>query len=778
MHFPDQSGNTFQEETLMSQTTTTVGNCQVSTETVFDFMALFKGRADAWGSVSGGSNHEPITTLHYKDHLSGKTSLGVYPLLDNGNCHFFAIDLDEKDYPKALAIRQEFYNHFLPVYCADSKGKGSHIYGFCDEPFAAKDIRRICHFILDKLGFSLEVFPKQDTLDSVIPLGNYINLPSFGATRRFYTRDLKQVPIEDVLKRIIRIKREDFDKLLRIIPPPKILTPKKAKGKKKQPPPCIEAIMKGVGAGARDVAGFVLARYFLRDGLTPEAVLELLTTWDTNNSPPLDDDNLLSTKVRSASKGYKFGCASILKEPLLLNFCVGKTKCEFLHGRYVEISDTGKPRLNLVNLVKDIMGDNLFLTLPDTRDILLFDNGFWAPVGRDFIEQDAQERCGITEVLTKMKLSEICGHVERSTFKSRDVLDTHPMILNLINGEFDIATGKLSTHNPENYSTVRLPLVFDPTATCPKIERFFSEVLAEQDIQVILELFGYSTIRDNRFQKAFLFTGDGSNGKSTLLNLLQAFVGSDNVSSVPWFSLEHDRFSKAALQGKLLNLFPDLPSQSLTLTGAFKMLVGGDVIGSERKFGSFFTFTNYARLIFSANKPPKISDDSYAFWRRWAMINFPNSFKGKQANKTLLASLTTQTELSGLLNLALTGLQRLLTNDDFSYKPTVDEVQETYLRAADPVYSFLKDCCVTSADDSTPKDELYDGFKTYCEKNGIPIIRPNSFARSLQNQVESKITSYRTLVDGRQVRVWLGVAFATFAGFATKNPIIRENENM
>src|SRR5208283_2759033 len=92
----------------------------------------------------------------------------------------------------------------------------------------------------------------------------------------------------------------------------------------------------------------------------------------------------------------------------------------------------------------------------------------------------------------------------------------------------------------------------------------------------------------------------------------------------------------------------------------FKMLTGGDSIGTEKKFKDEYSFVNYAKLIFSANKPPKVTDeDSYAFWRRWILIEFPNQFGDDKKDPEILNKLTAEAELSGLLNWALEGLARL-----------------------------------------------------------------------------------------------------------------------
>ncbi|GAI87007.1 unnamed protein product, partial [marine sediment metagenome] len=175
---------------------------EVNKELVEAFQTLFRGRTDVWGSVEGRCNKETVTLEHYARHLLGETSLGIYPLLNDGTCHFFAIDIDEKDFNKALAIRNELRDNSIPVYIAASKSKGFHIFCFALEKFNAKEIRLILRYTLNKLGIKAEMFPKQDEITKVTPFGNYINLPHFGYTRPFLSADLKEVPLEVVVKRI------------------------------------------------------------------------------------------------------------------------------------------------------------------------------------------------------------------------------------------------------------------------------------------------------------------------------------------------------------------------------------------------------------------------------------------------------------------------------------------------------------------------------------------------------------------------------------------------
>ncbi len=315
-------------------------------ETIKKFMELYRGRVDAWGTVDGACIKEPVTEENYRLHLEGKKSLGVYPLLDDGTINFFAIDLDEKDFRKAWAIHDRLGAMGLPVYVASSKSKGYHVYGFCQGALPAVDIRRLLSSVLNSLKIAAEIFPKQDTLNEMTPLGNYINIPGFGkSVRQFLNSSQKPVDIDIAVLLIKRIIKDDIDRALhtidvlegKIIPPIKatvIAASPKERGRSKKKtgkhPPCIDNIMRGVPEGERDVAAFALARHLLDQQYTIPEVVGLLISWDNANKPPLDDAKLLEQKAVSAAKGYAFGCASILQEPLLAQFCVGKDKCSWL----------------------------------------------------------------------------------------------------------------------------------------------------------------------------------------------------------------------------------------------------------------------------------------------------------------------------------------------------------------------------------------------------------------------------------------------------------------
>jgi putative DNA primase/helicase len=146
-----------------------------------------------------------------------------------------------------------------------------------------------------------------------------------------------------------------------------------------------------------------------------------------------------------------------------------------------------------------------------------------------------------------------------------------------------------------------------------------------------------------------------------------------------------------ALHGKLANTFADLKSDKLTTTGNFKMLVSGDFIRAQKKFCDPFEFQNYAKLFFSANEVPQSEDKTYAYFRRWIIFFFEKVFEGENNNNDihLIDKLTTWTELSGLLNLALIALRQLIKDNGFIHTDDIATIEREYNPNASTVQRLL-----------------------------------------------------------------------------------------
>jgi len=119
------------------------------------FAHLFAGRSDAWGAISGGCIKQAVTLDHYRRHIAGKVSLGIYPLRNDGCCRWFALDIDQDDVGKAIKIA-EVLNSMgfnLGVYVERSKSKGYHVWSLLSDWMSARDIRRIAKHVIQLAGF-------------------------------------------------------------------------------------------------------------------------------------------------------------------------------------------------------------------------------------------------------------------------------------------------------------------------------------------------------------------------------------------------------------------------------------------------------------------------------------------------------------------------------------------------------------------------------------------------------------------------------------------------
>lgn len=409
-------------------------------------------------------------------------------------------------------------------------------------------------------------------------------------------------------------------------------------------------------------------------------------------------------------------------------------------------------------LAEELMREYRFITLKDTDQIYVFNDGFYQPFGEIVIKAECRKRLG--KEYRKNRAAEVVDFIKASTYTSRR--EEPAYLVPLANGVLNLKTLELQPYNPDLMFFNKLPVKYDPSADCPHIKKFLREIVAtEEDVQILLEVIGFCLYREYFIAKALMLVGDGSNGKSTFLNLVKAFLGKENVSSRSLQELEENRFAKADLHHKLANIYADLPDKALFRTGTFKMLTGRDLITAERKFQHSFTFENYAKLLFSANKVPEAFDDSDAFFRRWLIVVFPNQFINDKADPNILQKLTTPEELSGLLNLVLPALKRLLEKGQFSLSKTTEEIREDYIRKSSPIAAFVKDCLELDSEAFIIKKDLYNGFAEYCRIRNLPVVTQDTFFKNLPKHVN--VSDYRPKLGSERPPALKGLRFSQSA---------------
>ncbi|WP_052476118.1 phage/plasmid primase, P4 family [Cohnella kolymensis] len=388
----------------------------------------------------------------------------------------------------------------------------------------------------------------------------------------------------------------------------------------------------------------------------------------------------------------------------------------------------------------------------DGNQLFNYQNGMYRANGEIAIRQYCQRMLGNEYRINRVK--EVAHYIETQTYVEPNEFNSDDGRISLLNGLFDLANRSLSPHIPERLSTIQLPVTYDQNAKCPQIETFLAEVLPADTIHTVLEFIGYCLIMNAKYEKALMLTGTGANGNSTFIKLISTFLGKCNTTSIPLQELADSRWKRADLQGTLLNSFADISSRSLETSSIFKAIVSGDEIDAERKGKDPFYFRPYAKMLFSANELPGSKDLSKAFMRRWSVVPFPNSFDyGKTADPDLIYKLTTPEELSGLLNLALDGLNRLQYNKEFTSSETTTAAIEIFLKEVDSVAAFVDDCCELEEKAECRTTVLYSRYRHWCEESGVHPLGRTHFNKRLSEQYPKLIKARRY----KQPEHWEGI---------------------
>jgi len=401
-----------------------------------------------------------------------------------------------------------------------------------------------------------------------------------------------------------------------------------------------------------------------------------------------------------------------------------------------------------------------FVATSEKSDIWIYkeDKGIWESNGIEFIQYITTN--WLKKFFKPQYTNDVETYIRNINYKDISIFEKNPEKIVVSNGVLNIKTKELEPFDPELYALARIPVNFDPGADCPEIKKFLEEILEPSDIEKMIELIGYCLYRRYKIAVFTIFLGTGRNGKSTLLNLINTFLGRENVSHVTLQQLDQDRFAASELYGKLANTAGDIPDRPIKYTGWIKQLTGDDIITAQKKHRDHFSFRNYAKLIFSANKLPATYDDTTAFFRRALVINFPNEFpegaEGTDIN--ILDKITTDKELSGLLNEAVEGLTRLLEQGSYSDEITVEEKRERYVYESNPIQYFCENYVEVSDnhEDFILKSELYTAYRKLCFNLGQRPTANAVFSREAKRYLPH-IDEGKKRISGDEERVWYGI---------------------
>ncbi len=343
-----------------------------------------------------------------------------------------------------------------------------------------------------------------------------------------------------------------------------------------------------------------------------------------------------------------------------------------------------------------------------------------------------------TEVLKYLEIS-----IPENTFQMNDNL------IAFNNGIYDLSTGSLLPFNPEYIITNKIPWNYVPDAYYELTDITLNKIACgNQEIRKLLEeCIGYTFFRSNKYQKAFLLTGDGSNGKSTYLEAIENVLGRQNYVSLDIDELS-EKFSTSSLFGKLANIGDDITDEFLQgkAVAQFKKIVSGNDIKAENKGQDVFFFKPSIKLLFSANEIPRFRNKGfYAIERRMVIIPFEARFsdKDKDYNPNITWELQTQESAEYLIKIGIDGLKRIIDHG-FTVCSKVTEQIKQFKLDNNPLLLFLEELDADVDILHKPTREVFARYDTYCSESGYQRMTQANFTKEIAKQYGFKAIQKRT----------------------------------
>ncbi len=305
--------------------------------------------------------------------------------------------------------------------------------------------------------------------------------------------------------------------------------------------------------------------------------------------------------------------------------------------------------------------------------------------------------------------------------------------LTLQNGLYKIDEIILIPHTPDIFTTNILPYDYDSSASCSRFLQFLDEIfLGDQGkITFIQEAVGYIFHKSLPTPSMFLLVGDGSNGKSVLINTIVNLVGENNTSNLSFDSLFHEYYVRDLFR-KMVNISGESSNTKQKKTGIIKAVTAGDWIMGRSPYEKPLKFRPYAKHFLAMNKAPIITDTSHGMWRRIWLVEFPKVFSDNEMDRDLEQKLSS--ELSGIFNWAIEGYQRLRENNfKFTESESMIQAKKNYRYGMDSVRTFADENLVKTGNhnDAVKLSTIYARYSIFCEREWLGCESKIKFRKAL-----------------------------------------------
>lgn len=310
-------------------------------------------------------------------------------------------------------------------------------------------------------------------------------------------------------------------------------------------------------------------------------------------------------------------------------------------------------------------------------------------------------------------------------------------IMNCGNGElvFHKKSIGFRDHVPDNRLTCRLSADYEPEAECLEWDKALERIFQgypdrDEVIRHMHEVLGYIVQTTRNMAAWVMFYGSGSNGKTFILQVLQALMGGSgtiNCSLGDFSGPTKSNHVEANVVGKMLLVDDDFKKGAMLPDDILKKLSEAKLMTANPKFGAQFNFVSRVTPVVLTNHWPKTSDNSYGLTRRALVFHFKNTIS-EQEKDIDLADRIRRNELSGVLNHLISGWERLQKRGRFDVPPSCEKAKALWLanRNVVAVYAAEKLEVTGNTNDVLEGSTIWESFKQW----GIDENSGNKWGRN------------------------------------------------
>ncbi|MBD3248482.1 hypothetical protein GF336_00365 [Candidatus Woesearchaeota archaeon] len=382
-----------------------------------------------------------------------------------------------------------------------------------------------------------------------------------------------------------------------------------------------------------------------------------------------------------------------------------------------------------------------------------FEDFKWELVDETDILISIDEETDIANISQRMINSQIITALKMASRKKRprDLRNTQVQIKSKI---VDVASGEEMDASPDYFCFNPIEWEVGESEETPTIDSLMVEWVGKENTKKMYQWIAYQMLPEYIIHRVFILIGNGSNGKSTFIDLLRRFIGDNNYSAGDYETVFGRRFGTSILYKKLSVLMPESDFGKISNTATFKSATGGDAIPVEFKNKGVFNYKNYAKVTISANSLPPTLDKTDSFYRRVNIVDFPNQFKEKY---DVLGSIPDY-EFNNLACKCLRLLKELIKEGIFDKEKDIDKKREKYEKLSNPLSVFIEDELDENSDHYISKREFNTKANRWLRDHSHRSLTNKEITKFMKEMYQEGWGSFVCdKGEKRSERVWMGV---------------------